>query len=65
MSENDETTKSFSSYIKLIEDEGVKKQIIKEGSGIQASLNKEVVIKYKAEYNNKIYYESIFYNREK
>ena len=59
MSENAETSKSFSSYIKLIEDEGVKKQIIKEGSGIQASLNKEVVIKYKAEYNKKIYDESI------
>ena len=45
-------------YIKLTEDNGVQKLIIKEGSGIQASLNKEVLIKFKAEYNNKIYDES-------
>ena len=45
-------------YIKLTEDNGVKKLIIKEGSGIQASLNKEVLIKYKAEYNGQIYDES-------
>ena len=59
MSENDETPKSFSNYIKLTEDEGVKKQIIREGSGIQASLNKEVIINYKAEYKGKVYDESL------
>ena len=59
MSENVESSKSSSNYIKLTEDEGVKKQILREGSGIQASLNKEVIIKYKAEYNNKIYDESL------
>ena len=42
-------------YKKLTEDNGVQKLIIKEGSGIQASLNKEVLIKFKAEYNGQIY----------
>ena len=46
-------------YLNLTEDEGVKKLILKEGNGINSSLNKEVVIKYKAEYNNSIYDESI------
>ena len=59
MSENVESSKLSSNYIKLTEDEGVKKQILREGSGIQASLNKEVILKYKAEYNNKIYDESL------
>ena len=50
---------STQKYINLTDDEGVKKKIIKEGTGIQASQNKEVVIKYTAKYNNKIYDESI------
>lgn len=58
MSEKDESTQKNEEYIKLTQDNGIKKKILKEGSGIQASLNKEVVIKYKAEYNNKIYDES-------
>ena len=61
MEEKNEKTEKTSStnYINLTEDGGVKKQIIKEGNGIQASQNKEVVIKYTAKYNNKIYDESI------
>jgi tetratricopeptide (TPR) repeat protein len=58
MSEKQEVKEEAKNYIKLTEDNGVKKLTINEGSGIQASLNKEVIIKYKAEYNNKVYDES-------
>ena len=58
MSEKQEEVIELENYIKLTEDNGVKKLTINEGSGIQASLNKEVIIKYKAEYNNKVYDES-------
>ena len=53
-----EQSKESNNYINLTEDGGVKKQIISEGKGIQASTNKEVVIKYKSTYNNKVYDES-------
>ena len=46
-------------YLKLTEDGGVKKLVLKEGNGILSSLNKEVVIKYKAEYNKIVYDESL------
>ena len=46
-------------FINLTEDGGIKKKIIKDGSGIQASPNKEVVIKYTSKYNDKIFDESI------
>jgi tetratricopeptide (TPR) repeat protein len=50
--------KEKNNYINLTEDGGVKKQIILEGKGIQASTKKEVVIKYTSKYNDKIYDES-------
>ena len=45
-------------YINLTEDGGVKKLKIKEGTGINAENNKEVVIKYIAKYNNQVYDDS-------
>ena len=53
-----EQSKESDKYINLTEDGGVKKKLISEGTGIQASPNKEVVIKYTSKYNNKIYDES-------
>ncbi len=50
---------SSTNYNNLTEDGGVKKHIIIEGNGIQATQNKEVVIKYTAKYNNIVYDESI------
>lgn len=53
-----EQSQESDNYINLTEDGGVKKKFISEGTGIQASPNKEVVIKYTSKYNNKIYDES-------
>ena len=53
-----EQFKESDNYINLTEDGGVKKKLISEGTGIQASPNKEVIIKYTSKYNNKIYDES-------
>lgn len=53
-----EQSKESDNYINLTEDGGVKKRLISEGIGIQASPNKEVIIKYTSKYNNKIYDES-------
>ena len=45
-------------YINITEDDGIKKLIQKNGNGIKPSLNKEVLIKYVAKYNDKIYDDS-------
>ena len=45
-------------YINITEDDGIKKLIQKNGNGIKPSLNKEVLIKYIAKYNDKIYDDS-------
>ena len=45
-------------YISITEDDGIKKLIQKNGNGIKPSLNKEVLIKYIAKYNDKIYDDS-------
>ena len=45
-------------YISITEDDGIKKLIQKNGNGIKPSLNKEVLIKYVAKYNDKIYDDS-------
>ena len=45
-------------YINITEDGGIKKLILEKGTGIKASLNKEVFIKYIAKYNEKIYDDS-------
>lgn len=45
-------------YINITEDDGIKKFIQKNGTGIKPSLNKEVLIKYIAKYNDKIYDDS-------
>ena len=45
-------------YINITEDNGIKKLIQKNGNGIKPSLNKEVLIKYIAKYNDKIYDDS-------
>ena len=45
-------------YINITEDDGIKKLIQKNGKGIKPSLNKEVLIKYIAKYNDKIYDDS-------
>ena len=47
-----------SNYINITEDGGVKKLILKKGSGLKPSQNKEVFIKYIAKYNEKIYDDS-------
>ena len=45
-------------YINITEDGGIKKLILEKGTGIKASLSKEVFIKYIAKYNEKIYDDS-------
>jgi len=45
-------------YMNITEDDGIKKLIQKNGNGIKPSLNKEVLIKYIAKYNDKIYDDS-------
>ena len=47
-----------SNYINITEDGGIKKLILQKGSGIKPSQNKEVLIKYLAKYNSKIYDDS-------
>ena len=47
-----------SNYIDITEDGGIKKLILQKGSGIKPYQNKEVLIKYLAKYNSKIYDDS-------
>ena len=47
-----------SNYINITEDGGIKKLILQKGSGIKPSPNKEVLIKYLAKCNSKIYDDS-------
>ena len=54
MTEEEENSKD---YINITEDGGIKKLIIKKGTGIQPSLNKEVFIKYIAKYNKGIIFD--------